>query len=222
MRIEEDRPTDEALDSAPSTGTGIAAHPDPTPGPPLAAIESVAMLPSASDDLLAARAIDGDVRAFAVLVRRHGPFLRAYAIRMLGSTAECDDVVQDTFVTAWSQLEQLRDTGAVRGWRVRIATRKALDRIRARREHAELAEQDLAARHGDEPQVRAEASERERALEAALAELPDDQRRTWVLRELGGYSYTEIATELQLPVSTVRGLLARTRRALVTRMEGWR
>lgn len=60
------------------------------------------------------------------------------------------------------------------------------------------------------------------ALGAALRELPEAQRECWVLREMGGYSYDEIAAELGVPVSTVRGLLARARGFLITRMEAWR
>lgn len=181
-----------------------------------------AVLADAGDALLAERSADGDVRAFAVLVRRHGPFLRAYAARMLGSTTESDDVVQDTFVTAWAQLDSLRESTAVRAWLVRIATRRSLDRIRHRHDHGDLQDIDPSAPIDEQPELRAEASERERALDAALATLPDDQRRSWLLRELGDFSYAEIAHELGLHESTVRGLLARARRTLVSRMEGWR
>ena len=60
------------------------------------------------------------------------------------------------------------------------------------------------------------------AQDEALAALPEPQRRAWTLRELGGLGYEEIAEELGLPVSTVRGLLARARRTLVQQLDGWR
>ena len=56
----------------------------------------------------------------------------------------------------------------------------------------------------------------------ALAALPADQRRTWVLKEFGDYGYAEIARDLDLPISTVRGLLARARRTLMRELEEWR
>lgn len=58
----------------------------------------VGRLQRASDEILAGRAADGDELAFEVIVRRHAPLMRAYAARMLGSTYESDDVVQETFV----------------------------------------------------------------------------------------------------------------------------
>lgn len=57
---------------------------------------------------------------------------------------------------------------------------------------------------------------------AALDRLPETQRRAWTLRELGGLGYDEIAAELDLPVSTVRGALARARARLITELDGWR
>ena len=56
----------------------------------------------------------------------------------------------------------------------------------------------------------------------AINQLPDAKRECWVLRELGGHSYEEIAEELDIPVSTVRGLLARARKDIIVRMEQWR
>lgn len=213
---------------------GSIAPPRP-PGPPGAPFEGgsdrgPAGLPvvgtldldRAGDATLTARAADGDVKAFTVLVRRHGPVLRAYAIRVLGSATDSDDVVQDTFVTAWDQLPKLQNTSATKSWLIRIATRKALDRLRARRDHADVDDHDVAAPDVDGPARQAESSERDIALQTALSALPEDQRRTWLLRELGGYSYAEIADELSIPASTVRGALARARKTLMTQMEGWR
>ncbi|PIJ05616.1 RNA polymerase subunit sigma-70, partial [Leucobacter sp. OLJS4] len=60
------------------------------------------------------------------------------------------------------------------------------------------------------------------ALGDAITRLPEAPRECWVLRELGDYSYDEIAAELDVPVSTVRGLLARARKDIIIRMEQWR
>jgi RNA polymerase sigma-70 factor (ECF subfamily) len=60
------------------------------------------------------------------------------------------------------------------------------------------------------------------ALSDALQELPAPQRECWVLREIGGYTYEEISDELGVPLSTVRGLLARARKDIIVRMEPWR
>lgn len=55
----------------------------------------------AADSTLVVRSADGDVSAFAVLARRHGPLMRVSAEQMLGSNVESDDVVQESFLTGW-------------------------------------------------------------------------------------------------------------------------
>ncbi|MBO1740626.1 RNA polymerase sigma factor [Leifsonia sp. TF02-11] len=176
----------------------------------------------ASDATLADRAAHGDEAAFEVLVRRHAPLMRAYAARMLGSTYESDDVVQETFVTAWQRLGELGDGGAVKAWLMRILSRRCIDRIRARHEYDDVTELDTPTPPSEGPEHVAEVRTAREALTRALDELPALQRRCWVLREVGQYSYEEIAAELGIPASTVRGQLARGRRRLLDAMEDWR
>lgn len=177
-------------------------------------------LEAADDRIVAGRAADGDSQAFAVLVRRYTPMMRAYARRILPNPAEVDDVVQDAFVTAWQRLPELTDTGKVKSWLMRITSRKAIDRIRASRPQTDIA--DAAAPEHAAPPRLVEARAGVAALSEAIQELPDAQRECWVLREIGAHTYEEIAGELDLPVSTVRGLLARARKHIIVRMEQWR
>ena len=179
-------------------------------------------LSEAPDGVLAGRAVDGDVRSFEVLVRRHGPLMRAYATRVLGATSESDDVVQEAFITAWDQLPTLKDLSAVKSWLMRITSHKAIDRIRARRDHAPLEDWDVEAPDSDTPHHRVEADSQWDKISDVLGRLSETQRQCWLLREMGGYSYDDIAEELKIPPSTVRGHLARARRKLVEEMEEWR
>ena len=179
-------------------------------------------LHEASDGIVAGRAADGDTAAFAVLVRRYTPMMRAYARRILPGTTDIDDVVQDAFITAWQQLPKLEDVGKVKSWLMRITGRKAIDRIRASRAHIDLDDVEVAAPENTTPARRVENLAGVAALSEALAELPAAQRECWLLREIGGFSYDEISTELGVPVSTVRGLLVRARKGLLVRMEQWR
>ena len=179
-------------------------------------------LADADDRTIAGRAADGDVQAFEVLVRRYGPLMRAYATRVLGSNDERDDVVQESFITAWQQLATLEDPGAVKSWLMRIVSRKSIDRIRARKIHIDIDDYEQEAPATVTPPRIAEARSREAALEAALKTLPEQQRQCWILKEIAEYSYDEIARELDLPLSTVRGLLSRARKNLIRQMEAWR
>jgi RNA polymerase sigma-70 factor (ECF subfamily) len=179
-------------------------------------------LADAPDEVLADRSADGDTRAFGVLATRYARLLRNYAIHVLGSPEGSDDAVQEALVTAWQQLDDLRDRAAVRAWLIRIVTRKALDQARRTRFHDDVDDVELPAPDGVRPDRLAEAGSLGTALSAAHDRLPDVQRRTWVLRELGGYHYDEIAAELDVPPSTVRGALARARATLISDLDGWR
>jgi RNA polymerase sigma-70 factor (ECF subfamily) len=179
-------------------------------------------LEDAGDRIVAGRAMDGDVDAFAVLVRRYTPMMRAYTQRMLNASADVDDIVQETFVTAWQRFPELEDPGKVKSWLMRIASHKAVDRIRRIRPTVDVDEVDRPAPLHASPSAIVEVREGVAALGAALRELPETQRECWVLREMAGYTYGEIAEELDLPLTTVRGMLARARSSLITRMEAWR
>jgi len=178
-------------------------------------------LSDADDQTIATRAADGDIRAFEILMRRYGALMHTYAYRILGSTSETDDVVQEMFITAWQELPTLANVAAVKRWLITIVTRKSIDRLRARRDHDNIDDLEVEDESAG-PEEEAAATSLDEALSKALSELPEDQRRCWVLREVAGYGYTEIAEQLDIPVSTVRGLLARSRRTLVREMEAWR
>lgn len=178
-------------------------------------------LDSAPDGILAARSADGDTIAFAILVRRHSPYLRAFAIRLTGSSADADDAMQEALISAWGALSTLADFTKVRSWLLSILSRKATNRIRQRKPSAEIDEEraedvDLG------PEQRAIATSRLEALSAVLDRLPEGQKQCWVLKEVGGYSYEEIAEELGMTPQTVRGKLARARATVVKEMEEWR
>ena len=179
-------------------------------------------LTEADDSTLAERSADGDVHAFEVLIRRYAPLMRAYARRQLGASDEVDDVAQEAFITAWQTLDRLQDTAKVKSWLMRIVSRRCIDRIRARRPHEDIAEHDAPAPSESTPHRIVEARSREHAAEIALGNLPEDQRRCWVMKEMLEYRYDEIAAELDLPTSTVRGLLSRARKNMIRQMEGWR
>lgn len=162
------------------------------------------------------------MQAFEILARRHGPLMRVYSAKLLGSDIESDDVVQEAFLTGWRQIGDLDSPTHIRNWLMRIVTRKAIDRIRVRRDHDDIADWDPPAPGVESPERIVEARMQLDAVWQALDRLPTDQRRCWLLRETAGYSYQEIADALQLPLPTVRGLLARARRFVLHEMEAWR
>src|SRR5215470_6537049 len=88
---------------------------------------------AASDAQLVARAVEGDRWGREMLYRRHAGYLLAIAARLLGSRNDGEEIVQDTFVTAFEQLRTLREPAALRGWLAQIAVSLVRRRLRRAR-----------------------------------------------------------------------------------------
>lgn len=181
------------------------------------------------DDELARRARLGDKQAFVTIVERHGPVVFRYARRMVGAE-DAPDLTQETFATAWVAIPGFRGDSAVRTWLLGIASNHV------RHHRRSLARHPVAAWDGDEderttPVSRTPEASPERqavddafrtALESALADLPPLQRACWVLRDVEGLGYAEIADVEHTSVAAVRGALHRARTSLARRLEPWR
>ncbi|AXK37040.1 RNA polymerase sigma factor [Streptomyces armeniacus] len=182
-------------------------------------------MPVPDDDaLLAVRAGEGDESAFEVLVRRHSPVLLQLAHRLLGDRADAEDAVQESFVSAWRRLPEFRGDSAFLTWMYRIVTNRCLNQLRSRRPSTDLdaVPEPAAPEHEVSPVRAAEAAVALRELSGVLSRLPPDQRACWVLRELHGLPYEDIAKAVGISHSAVRGRIFRVRRYLTEAMGAWR
>ena len=171
------------------------------------------------DSILVRAAQNGDVDAFEELVRRYQTSIYRVALRMLGSRADAQDAVQETFVRAWRALPRFRHDSAISTWLYRIVTRRALDRIASRRSTGTLDEVEVEA--GPDPAQAAEHQERLRAIRRAIAKLPPDQRAALVLREFEGLSYQEVAQVLGASVPAVKTRIHRARLTVIQQTSSW-
>ncbi|MFJ8046014.1 RNA polymerase sigma factor [Kitasatospora sp. NPDC096147] len=189
--------------------------PPATPGPALAALP---------DQILTARAGDGDQESFAELMRRHTPRMLALATRMLDDRQAAEDEVQEACLAAWRALPAFRADAAFGTWLYRIVTNRCLNALRARRTEVPLhsAREPAGTNPAELPERAAEAHASVRDLQRALASLTPEQRACWVLRELHGLSYDEIAEVTGTGETAVRGRIFRARRQLTEAMAPWR
>jgi RNA polymerase sigma-70 factor (ECF subfamily) len=192
-------------------------------------------LSAASDSeiqLLIERAQAGDTRAFEDLARHEERALYRHALRIVGTTADAEDIVQEALFSAWRSIASFQGL-SFRAWLFRIATNRALDQLRSRKRRPELPldppdDDDItwAEPVAPGPDLTQLAGDREAlaAVEAALGALPAEQRTALLLRDVEGFAYEEIAVITSVEIGTVKSRIHRGRLAVRNTLisQGWR
>ncbi|HUR59618.1 MAG TPA: sigma-70 family RNA polymerase sigma factor [Opitutaceae bacterium] len=172
------------------------------------------------DARLLQRVAQGDQQAFADLYDRFSTPLYATALRIVRDSAEAQDIVHDVFVTVWDKAAGFEsERGSAFSWIVTLVRNRAIDRVRSRRRRAELLAESAPADLGyqENPPTgsgseTATANDEARAVRAAVATLPAEQRRALELAFFSGLTQEQIAEKLSEPLGTIK---ARIRRALL-------
>jgi RNA polymerase sigma-70 factor, ECF subfamily len=167
----------------------------------------------ADADLLRAHAA-GDPDAFAELVRRHQQRMWAIALRTVRDPDEAADALQDALISAYRAAGSFRAESAVTTWLHRIVVNACLDRLRRRQVRATVPLPEEGP--GEPAETRDRLAERDTAMavEAALGELPTEQRLALVLVDIEGYSVAEAAALLGVAEGTVKSRCSRGRARL--------
>jgi RNA polymerase sigma-70 factor (ECF subfamily) len=166
-----------------------------------------------------------DQQAFGLFYDCLAPLVNAVILRLLGDPAEAEEVLMETFWQVWNEAasyDPLR--GTVEGWVIMLARSRALDRLRRRRRQGthsasyQAEQQRVLPSPHTTPETTALQDERARAITAALAALPEEQRLPLELAYYQGWSQSEIAQHLAQPLGTIktrlRSGLVRLRHAL--------
>lgn len=173
---------------------------------------SSAVEASLDDRDLARRAREGDVDAYASLLRAHRDAARRLAAALCG-TGDADEAAQDAFVKAWYGLAGFRDGAAFRPWLLRIVANEARNRRRAAGRRATYELRFSRDRSGEAPPPSPEsallAATTRATLRAALADLPARQRDVVTCRYVVGLSEDETAQVLGVARGTVKSRAAR-------------
>lgn len=161
------------------------------------------------------RVLGGETARYEVLVRRYQETLYRHARGMVGDADAATDLVQESFVKAYTRLGTC-DPDRFGAWVHRIVRNRCKDwlKSRRRRDLSLLPDSPHAAPAADEPGFALEASETGRAVSDALSRLPPAQREAFLLKHVEGLSYEEMAELLGAGVSAMKMRVMRAREAL--------
>ncbi len=178
---------------------------------------------TAQEALFVSRLKANEDAAYDELVRMYSGPMYHVAYRMTGDAAEASDAVQDIFLKIFRNIGGFKGEAALKTWIFKIAFSEILNRLRwwkRRHRYATLSLDespngntpgDGVADAGPTPEEVLQAKEREDAIQQALRRLSHEHRSIIVLRDIEGFSYTEIADVLGISMGTVKSRLARAR-----------
>ena len=172
----------------------------------------------------------GDQQAFARIVRQYQGMVSAATLNVVGNYAQSEDLAQETFLTAWKKLPELREPEKLASWLYGIARRVALRWLEQQqrdplRNYAELNSTELDADAITDQQIQMEAEERHRREQSlalvwsTVKELPETLREPLLLYYRYSKSVADIAASLALTEEAVRQRLSRGRKMLKAEVE---
>ena len=165
-----------------------------------------------------ARAVAGDVDAFALIVERYQGMVYSVAYNVLGNHTDAEDAAQEAFLRCYRKLPQYRSEATFSTWLFRLALTASVDYQRRERRRPEPV--DVPDVAGGQPELGEGISAA--TLTAALHDLPDDYRVPTVLRDIYGLPYQEIAHLTARPLGTVKVMVHRGRASLRLRLQAER
>jgi RNA polymerase sigma-70 factor, ECF subfamily len=162
-----------------------------------------------TDDQLMAALAQSELRALDVLYDRYSRPAYSLAYRIVGERGAAEDVVQDAFLSAWRQAKSFkRERGSPRTWFMSIVHHRAIDRLRASASSGNaIPLDDLPDTPTEAPGVWQQVwtSLRGDIVRRALELLPPEQKKSIELAYFSGYTQTEIAELMGVPLGTVKG-----------------
>ena len=177
-------------------------------------------------DLIQKFCREGDAKAAEELLGRHERALYNYLWHMLRHTQDCEDVIQVTFAKVLNALSRYREENHFRSWLFRIGHNEAVNVIRHRKRfvpdaapeiHPEA--QPAASVRPEDPSRQLNRAERIRALNEAIANLPEAEREVVILRLQEDIAFKEIARITEAPVGTVLARMHNAKKRLKTILE---
>ena len=177
--------------------------------------------PTAPDEVLVARVLEGDVQSFELLMRRNNQRLYRTIRSLVSDEDEVEELMQQAYVLAFTRLGQFSQGARFSTWLLRIGLNEALQRLRRDRRWPRIAPEVLE----EEPSMNATPeqglarAQLNHLLEQLVDELPDSHRSVLVLREIEQLSTSEVAEVLGLSADNVKQRLSRAKAMLRAALE---
>lgn len=179
--------------------------------------------PDTTDEDLIAGIRDRDVHALEIFYDRYRVLAYSLCVRLLANPGDAEDVVQEAFMNVWRAAESYRpDRSTPRSWLLSVVHHRAIDKLRARQSRPIGVELDDALPIADRTDVWEEVESRltGETVRDALQVLPPEQRETLELAYFGGYTQTQIAEMMKVPLGTVKGRMRIALHKLRSSLEG--
>lgn len=171
--------------------------------------------PSPSDAEVVARVLEGHRDEYRTLIQRYQEQFHRFAFGMVDDPDAATDLVQDSFVKAYSNLDACENPERFESWAYQILRNRCRDYLKnIRRTHEPLDESPALVSPLGQPAEELERSELRRRLRDALATLPGAHREAFLLKHLEGRTYKEISDELGASLSAVKMRVHRSREML--------
>jgi RNA polymerase sigma-70 factor, ECF subfamily len=162
-----------------------------------------------TDEALVVAIAAGDASALGALYDRYGSLAYGLAIRMMGDRDVAEDVVQETFVSVWRHAADFDPRrGTARAWLLTSIRHRCIDLLRGPRSPSKLdapVEAALAVEAADDVWESVLRTLQAQDVRRALDRLPEEQRTTIHLAFFGGLTHTQIASQMAVPLGTVKG-----------------
>ncbi len=175
-------------------------------------------IPSASDEQIVRKVLNGDIESFRIIVNRYQSYLYSIGMRFFKNPDDSSDFVQDVLLKAYNELESYKSKSLFRAWLIRIAYNYGINRIKAAKIDSVFIEESVADKSTLEKScVRDETIE---ALCRAIDALPDQYRICIDLYFFMGFKYSDIEKITGYPVNTIKSNVLRAKRILRDNLRG--